>query len=271
MNHFFNYLVIFWFPVRLCCLGLYLRCGGVAASSEVDPALSDWCAKPAGRGADNAAPLRGRLQSGLQHLQSCIPAEEQSQSHLSANSTSRGSLPGGTLIPSTLTHQSLLENSRTGLKKFIVHLTYRISCLHTEIQWALSNGTQLPKCLLEGNSFSQDVSKFSGRVVWRSDWPLSKLISQQPSLQCIARSRTGSGQPEKETPAAYSPAGWGAAALRGGGESASSREQDLCLIMPNNCAPTRGDTKQKACPTRQKCTKKLSERAVCVFSNMYLL
>lgn len=114
MNCFLNYQVIFWFPVHLCCSALFHRCGRVAAGSQVDPALFDWCAKPAGCGADNAAPLHGRLQGGLQRLQSCIPAEEQSQSHLSTNSTSRGSLPGGTLTLST--RPVLLENSRTGWK-----------------------------------------------------------------------------------------------------------------------------------------------------------
>lgn len=204
-----------WFPVLLCCSGVFLRCGRVAGGSEVDPALSDWCAKPAGRGGDNAAPLHRRLQGGLQRLQSCVPAEEQGQPHLSAHSTSRGSLPGGTL---TLSARPVFAwKWQNWVEELIILLTYHISCLRSKIQWALSYGTQLPKCLTEGNSFSQDVSKFSGCVVGRSDWLLSKLISQQPSLQCVASSRTGSGQPEKETPAAYSPAGWGAAVLRGEG------------------------------------------------------
>lgn len=157
MNCFLNYQIIFWFPLHLCCSGLFRRCGGVATGSEVDPALFDWCAKPAGCGTDNAAALLGRLQGGLQRLQSCIPAEEQSQSHLSANSTSRGSLPGGTLTPSA--RPVFAWEKQNWVEEFIFLLTYHVFCLPTEIQWALWYGTQLPKCLIEGNSFSQDVSK----------------------------------------------------------------------------------------------------------------
>lgn len=73
----------------------------------MDAPLSDRCAEPEGRGADIAAPLHRGLQGGLQRLQSCVPAEEQSQSHLTAHSPSGGPLPGGTPTPT-----ALLENSR---------------------------------------------------------------------------------------------------------------------------------------------------------------
>lgn len=87
-------------------------------------------------------------------------------------------------------------------------------CVHC----ALTYGTQLLKCLTARNSFSCSVSKLSGCAVWHSDWLLSKLISQQPLVQCIAGRRPGSGQPEKETPAAYSSVGRDAALLRGRGK-----------------------------------------------------
>lgn len=114
-----------WGDQRTDCVSvshLSLRCGRVAAGAEVDPPLSDWCAEPAGRGADNAAPLCRRLQGSLQCLQSCLPAEEPSQSHLAANSPSRGSLPGGTVTLAR--HQPVLENRRDGWIHVSAHVSY---------------------------------------------------------------------------------------------------------------------------------------------------
>ncbi len=80
---------------------------------------------------------------------------------------------------------------------------------------ALIHQAQLPKCLTS-NNLSCSVSKLSGCAVWLSDWLLVKLISQQPSVQPTTGRRPGSGQPEKETPAAYGSMGRDAAPLRGG-------------------------------------------------------
>lgn len=57
--------------------------------------------------------------------------------------------------------QPFLENSF----RFIFLHMYHISCLGTEVRGAPSYGTQLLKCLIGRNSFSRDVSKFSGCAV----------------------------------------------------------------------------------------------------------
>ncbi len=107
---------------------------------------------------------------------------------------------------------------------FLHTLSHTTCCLpaYSKSVCALTHRAKLPQRLTTRNSLSCSVSKLSGCAVWHSDRLVGKLISQQPlvlaeTLQHTAGRRPGSGQPEKETPAAYSSVGRGAALLDGGG------------------------------------------------------
>lgn len=89
--------------------------------------------------------------------------------------------------------------------------------MYSKSVFTLTHQAQLLKRLTAQKGLSCSVSQLSGCALWHSDWLLGKLISQQALVQHTTERRAGSGQPEKETPAAYSSVGWGAALLGGSG------------------------------------------------------